>query len=142
MLESRAGKQLELLSLSCLLESEVSVPRPLSPQPSAAILLLSDRFKTTKSPTLPEVWFWNNVHDLFFSVVISSNNGRSAERPSQNELIDQRKVRQILSSHSRWSFGWQQMVRRAGPAEIKTLSMPLQISPGTKTKMKLGRFAM
>lgn len=34
------------------------------------------------------------------------------------------------------------MVRQAGPAEIKILSMPLQIPPGTKTKMKLGGFAM
>lgn len=58
MLESRAQhmaaiyahiSQLELLSLRCLLESEVSVPRSPSPppQPSAAILLLSDRLKTT-----------------------------------------------------------------------------------------------
>lgn len=60
----------------------------------------------------------------------------------KNKLIDQRKIQQILSSHSRWSFGWQQMVHWASPTEIKILSMHLQISPGTKTKMKLRRFAM
>lgn len=32
------------------------------------------------------------------------------KHPAQNELIDQRRARQILSYHSRWSFGWQQMV--------------------------------
>lgn len=113
--------QLELLSLRRLRDSEMFSGCFCCPTPSAAILLLSDRLNTTN--LLPGACFPNN-------------------RPSLNELIDQRKVRQILSSHSRWSFGWRQMVQRAGPAEIKILSMPLQISPGTKTKMKLGRFAM
>lgn len=134
---------LELVSLRCPRDSEMfsgSFCSPTHPPPSAAILLLSDRLKTTN--LLPGTRSWNNVDGLFSSCCDQPDDHFNAERPSRNELIDQRKVQQILSSHSRWSFGWRQMVHRAGPAEIKILSMPLQISPGTKTKMKLGRFAM